>query len=117
MAATSGVAALVPTTAPQPPCVDEYSAMPPSSLPPPDGVNSAAAEMSLVARFAQEPKADAFVARNAVWNAGVANSVLQPLVVAPDESSHTRRARRATTPDSPGSPRHRHLRRPRPSPE
>ncbi len=89
MAATSGVAALVPTTAPHPPCVDEYSAMPPSLLPPPDGVNSAAAATSLVARFAQEPKADACVPRNVVWKVGVANSVLQPLVVAPDWSSHT----------------------------
>jgi len=88
IAATSGVAALVPTTAPQPPCVDEYSAIPPPPLPP-AGVNSAAAETSFVARLAQALKADACDERNAVWNAGVGNSVLHPLVVAPDESAHT----------------------------
>jgi len=64
MAATSGVAALVPTTAPQPPCVDEYSAIPPPL--PAEGVNSAAAETSFVARLAQALKADGCDARNAV---------------------------------------------------
>jgi hypothetical protein len=89
MAATSGVAALVPTTASHPPWPESYSAMPPSLLPLPEGVNSAAAETSLVARMAQVPNADAWVARKAVWNAGVANSLLHPLVVAPDLSFQT----------------------------
>jgi hypothetical protein len=52
--ATSGDAALVPTTAPQPPAVEQYSLMPPALLAPLAGVNSAAAAMSLVARDACE---------------------------------------------------------------
>jgi hypothetical protein len=51
MAATSGVAALVPTTGSHAPFV--YDAMPPPL--PPEGVNSAAAETSFVARIVQVP--------------------------------------------------------------
>src|ERR1700685_4833379 len=77
IAATRGVAALVPTTAAQAPWL--YSAMPP--LP-----KSAAAEMSFVARIAHVPN---FEVPYAVWYAGSANSVLPPLPVAPDWSFHT----------------------------
>ncbi len=61
----------------------------PPLFPPPDGVNSAAAAMSLVARFPHVPNAFAWVERNAVWKAGVAYSELHPLVVAPELSFHT----------------------------
>jgi predicted RNA methylase len=93
IAATRGVAALVPTTASNPP-LDVYSAIPPPD--PPDGVNSAAAETSFVARAFPPadrvhpvPNAFACEERNVVWYEGIAYSVLHPLPVPPEESFHT----------------------------
>lgn len=77
MAATRGAAALVPTTAFQPPSATSYAAMPP---PWPDE-NSAAAETSAVARC--EVQLAKWFAPNAVWNAGIGYSVLHPLPAAP----------------------------------
>src|SRR5580698_651813 len=79
MAPTIGDAALVPTEGTQPSFLS-YSAIAPSKAP---GSNSAAAATSTEARLVHEPKAFGVAARNVVWKAGIANSVLHPLPPAP----------------------------------
>src|ERR1700690_1342127 len=75
IAATRGLAALVPTTRLQPPVATEYSAIPPPLM-----LDPAAAARSTESRVPHDPK---LLAPNAVWKAGIGNSVLQPLPPAP----------------------------------
>ena len=63
--------------------------MPSFCPPPPLGPKLAAAERSAAARFVQPPNAFGWLLRNVVWKAGIAYSLLQPLVVAPTVLFHT----------------------------